>query len=724
MESFSYNSINEELSKSGPFLIILKISCVLSGLTNIVFLFFYARRMFEKKNSFIFILFFTFGFFETIISILWLLLFFLDYYNKYMSLIFIFSIYYNTFFILCINDRLGLTVLNIANVNSKKYIYFIISLVIGLFVSVISSSFELYDKYNKNIIIILYFRTFRSGEKSYIYFFLIFFYILPIIALIIFFFQRIKIKGAILYKYDNENRIFYDSYSNKFLFYLFSHFLISILYLLSIKFNIDIIIKNIVLYILIINPLFELIIKIKKLEISNCFSKNHMDADKSYYLNKSFRASHSNDNYFELSDNEKIEKLENKNIIHLTKDIYIAICYCLEKQIKTKKNSNVFNLQEKINNELSRENKVYTINRSTIASENSELSKDEKILKEERFSIECVEYAPKIFSILRELDNIKEEEIFYSMLPMNNHSSFSKSDGKGGALFLNTFDKKFIIKTIIYEEFEFMRNKLLTKIVEYFKDNKDSLITRIYGIYKIKMYGSYNDQYFLLMKNNFGVFKKKVLSKYDLKGSKYTREVQEEGKDIVFKDINFDNKEGALILNDENRNKLLKIVSKDAKFLNELEIMDYSLLVVKLKLNDDELTNLFDINFKKNNKLELAVIIAELKEGKQDIKLDTLFREEYDPNAVNFIKKDTENLKKFIFPSLYDNEVYLISIIDYLQLFTLKKKLELQYKKFKAEENEISSVDPNKYKNRFIEYVKKITDENAIRNKIKEKFNI
>ena len=176
-----------------------------------------------------------------------------------------------------------------------------------------------------------------------------------------------------------------------------------------------------------------------------------MDADKSYYLNKSFRASHSNDNYFELSDNEKIEKLENKNIIHLTKDIYIAICYCLEKQIKTKKNSNVFNLQEKINNELSRENKVYTINRSTIASENSELSKDEKILKEERFSIECVEYAPKIFSILRELDNIKEEEIFYSMLPMNNHSSFSKSDGKGGALFLNTFDKKFIIKIIIYE---------------------------------------------------------------------------------------------------------------------------------------------------------------------------------------------------------------------------------------------------------------------------------
>jgi hypothetical protein len=42
----------------------------------------------------------------------------------------------------------------------------------------------------------------------------------------------------------------------------------------------------------------------------------------------------------------------------------------------------------------------------------------------------------------------------------------------------------------------------------------------------------------------------------------------------------------------------------------------------------------------------------------------------------------------------------------------------------KAEEIEISSVNPLKYKNRFIEYVHKITDENVIRNKIKEKFNL
>jgi hypothetical protein len=231
------------------------------------------------------------------------------------------------------------------------------------------------------------------------------------------------------------------------------------------------------------------------------------------------------------------------------------------------------------------------------------------------------------------------------------------------------------------------------------------------------------------MKNNFGVFEKNVITKYDLKGSKYSREVhhtgkEEEEKNIVFKDINFNNKEGVLILNHENRNKLINIVSKDAEFLNQLYIMDYSLLVIKLKLNDDELINLFDSEFKKRNQLELNVIIAELKEGKQIIIPDENLREEYNPYAVKFNKKNTENLKKFIFPSLYDNEVYLISIIDYLQLFTLKKKLELQYKKFKAEENEISSVDPNKYKNRFIEYVKKITDENAIRNKIKEKFNI
>ena len=730
--SNSNNDPKEPFKSFKLFLLFIQIFCILSFFTNIFFLISYIKRIFEKKNSFLFILFFTFGFIETIISIIWILLFYvLNYNNKNLSLIFIFSIYYNTCFILCINHRLGLTVLNITNVNTKKYIFFIISLVIGLFVSFISYRFNLYQGSENTSIIIIYFTTlqndFGKGQKI----FLIIFYILPIIALIIFFIQRNKIKGAILYQYDNENRIFYDSYSNKFLFYLFSHVLLSILYLLnSFTHNIKLI-KNIgnfiVLPILILNPLFELFIKIKNLAIQCCVSKNKINPDLSYYLDNTFRNEKTEENYYELSENEKIEKLEKKNINHLTKDIYISICYCLEKQIHKKKNSISFNFLE-INNELSRENIVHIINRSKIASENSELSKDENILKGEIFSIECVEYAPNIFSQLRDLDNIKEEEIFDSMLPMNNQSTFTNSEGKGGALFLNSFDKKFIIKTINYDELELLRNGLLSKIVKYFKNNKDSLITRIYGIYKIKMFGSYSDQYFLLMKNNFGVFQKNIISKYDLKGSSFTREVQlgegEKEKDIVFKDINFNNKEGALILNHENCNKLINIVTKDAEFLNKLEIMDYSLLVVKLKLNDDELTSLFDSEFKKNNKLELDVIIAELKEGKQEIKPDLLFREEYDPNKVTFNKKNTENLKKFIFPSLYDNEVYLISIIDYLQLFTLKKQLELQYKKMKAEEIEISSVNPLKYKNRFIEYVHKITDENVIRNKIKEKFNL
>ena len=734
MESFSNSNNDPAKQFSTPLLYIIKISCIISLFTNIFFLREYVKRIIEKKNSFIFKLFLTFGFIETIISILWILLYIFYINDKIMSFIFIFSIYYNTFFILCINHRLGLTVLNITNVNTKKIFLFIIPFIIGLFVSLISNIFDLFHN-NESTIIIIYFRTISGNDKIYYKKIILYFFsILPIIALIIFFYQRTKIKGVILYQYDNENRIFYDSYSNKFLFYLLSHFLLSILYLIHpivnySNFSQYNIINFIILFILIINPLIELFIKIKHLKISCCVSKKKkLNHEISYYFDSSYKNENLDDSYFELSENEKIEKLENKNINHLTKDIFISICYCIEKVNKIKKNMSYENILE-INKELSRENIVHTINRSKIISENSELSTDENILVGGIFSIECVEYAPEIFKYLRQLDNVKEEEIFNSMLPMNNESSFNKSEGKGGALFLNSYDKKFIIKTITYEELELMRNELLSKIVKYFNDNKDSLITRIYGLYKIAMFGSYSDQYFLLMKNNFGVFEKNVITKYDLKGSKYSREVhhtgkEEEEKNIVFKDINFNNKEGVLILNHENRNKLINIVSKDAEFLNQLYIMDYSLLVIKLKLNDDELINLFDSEFKKRNQLELNVIIAELKEGKQIIIPDENLREEYNPYAVKFNKKNTENLKKFIFPSLYDNEIYLISIIDYLQLYTLKKKIELQYKKIKADEKDISSNPPDEYKKRFIEYIHKITDENIIKNKIKEKFNI
>ena len=56
--------------------------------------------------------------------------------------------------------------------------------------------------------------------------------------------------------------------------------------------------------------------------------------------------------------------------------------------------------------------------------------------------------------------------------------------------------------------------------------------------------------------------------------------------------------------------------------------------------------------------------------------------------------------------------MYILSIIDYFQLFTLQKNLENRYKKFKTgvKKEAISSIPPKEYRDRFIEFVKQKTD--------------
>ncbi len=412
---------------------------------------------------------------------------------------------------------------------------------------------------------------------------------------------------------------------------------------------------------------------------------------------------------------------ESKNII-LSTDIFISICYCLEKQMKSNININNINLK---NSNHQYETIEYEISTSKIIQEKSILINEEKILYGHKLNGNCIEYAPLIFKFLRKLDNIREIEIFESMLPKNNYNLLKESEGKGGSLFLSTSDKKFILKTISPEELELFRNKLLIELAQYFQENNNSLLCRIYGIYKVKntLEKEFN---LLIMKNNYGIFENNVLSIFDLKGSKLNRYVNIRGlkyndiKYLILKDNNFLETEKVLLLNNINSKKLSEIVEKDSKFLAKMNIMDYSLLVVKIELNDDELIKIFDTDFKIKNILDLQIILDEIKEGKEKVKPQLILREEYNPNNIRFLNENYENLRKFFYPCLYNNILYLISIIDYLQTYSLFKVIETQFKRIKVKNyNEISSIDAESYKDRFIDFVKKITSQKSIKERIK-----
>ena len=81
-------------------------------------------------------------------------------------------------------------------------------------------------------------------------------------------------------------------------------------------------------------------------------------------------------------------------------------------------------------------------------------------------------------------------------------------------------------------------------------------------------------------------------------------------------------------------------------------------------------------------------------------------------NQRRFEDKRIDCLKKYFFPSLKGDILYIIGIIDFFQLYDLNKSIETKYKIFanRVKANVISSMPPKEYKERFIEFVKNITN--------------
>jgi hypothetical protein len=67
-----------------------------------------------------------------------------------------------------------------------------------------------------------------------------------------------------------------------------------------------------------------------------------------------------------------------------------------------------------------------------------------------------------------------------------------------------------------------------------------------------------------------------------------------------------------------------------------------------------------------------------------------------------------------MYRSYYQNIVYLVSIIDYFQVYNFFKYLETNFKFFVSSKNKlgISCVPPHIYLDRFIKYINMITDMN------------
>ena len=209
-----------------------------------------------------------------------------------------------------------------------------------------------------------------------------------------------------------------------------------------------------------------------------------------------------------------------------------------------------------------------------------------------------------------------------------------------------------------------------------------------------------------------------------MKGSKKDRKVLKDGivpgNKQVLKDIDFEELEKCLLLTRRDSKRLIDNVIKDADFFCKLGIMDYSLLVIKLEINEDEMKFIFGSEHKKYIQRE----IKEIKEKIEETNIDEnesydIITNDYSGN-IRFPNEDFTSLRKYFFPCLNTKFMYIISIIDFLQLYNLRKNLETKFKKIKAQIEDISSVPPELYKERYIEFCKNIVNKDFIILKINE----
>ena len=346
---------------------------------------------------------------------------------------------------------------------------------------------------------------------------------------------------------------------------------------------------------------------------------------------------------------------------------------------------------------------------------------DETIENTEYLDVEVIDYAPKVFAYLRKLEKIDIDKMIESFLPKNNKQGIKESQGKSGSFFISTDNNKYMIKTLKSDELELLKHVFLKEYVHHIEKNPDSLLCRLYGMYNI-IFGQGDEILIIVMRNVIGDFKDNTIVKFDLKGSTYKRKANFDmnNNNNVLKDLDFNEFEKNIMLSLSSIERLREATKKDSLFLCKSGLMDYSLFLVKLTLSKDEAIDTFGEQIAEKQSDDFIQIISPNNKSKKNKK-----RVSYTGEGKNI---DIEHYKQYLFPSLTQGTAYIISIIDYFQIFNFFKYMESSIKtgifNKKNKMNAISCVDPKTYSERFIRYINNLTDfKTLLSDEIKEEKN-
>uniref|UniRef100_A0A0K8TLL4 Putative phosphatidylinositol-4-phosphate 5-kinase n=1 Tax=Tabanus bromius TaxID=304241 RepID=A0A0K8TLL4_TABBR len=342
-------------------------------------------------------------------------------------------------------------------------------------------------------------------------------------------------------------------------------------------------------------------------------------------------------------------------------------------------------------------------------------------------------YAPIAFRYFRDLFGIQPDDFMMSMCsaPLRELSN----PGASGSIFYLTDDDEFIIKTVQHKEGEFLQ-KLLPGYYMNLNQNPRTLLPKFFGLYCFQC-NSKNVR--LVVMNNLLPSYIKMHLKYDLKGSTYKRKASkiERGKSSpTYKDLDFmEHHPNGIFLEADTYNALIKTIQRDCTVLESFKIMDYSLLVGVHNL---------DLAFKEKQEEKKGRArsprqdesdLSDAPESEQFTNNERE-REESNRGATALNRSRSINRQRLVAHSTamesiqaesepIDEEedvppggiparsekgerlLLFIGIIDILQSYRLKKKLEHTFKSMIHDGNTVSVCRPSFYAQRFQTFMAK-----------------
>uniref|UniRef100_A0A673FYK4 Phosphatidylinositol 5-phosphate 4-kinase type-2 alpha n=1 Tax=Sinocyclocheilus rhinocerous TaxID=307959 RepID=A0A673FYK4_9TELE len=322
------------------------------------------------------------------------------------------------------------------------------------------------------------------------------------------------------------------------------------------------------------------------------------------------------------------------------------------------------------------------------------------------------EYCPLVFRNLRERFSIDDQDFQNSLT--RSAPLVSEAQGRSGARFHTSYDKRYVIKTISSEDVAEMHN-ILKKYHQYIVEcHGTTLLPQFLGMYRLTVDG---DETYMIVTRNVFSHRLSVYKKYDLKGSTVAREASDKEKvsftlktqksDLnakelpTFKDNDFINDGQKIYIDEESKKTFLDKLRKDVEFLALLKLMDYSLLV---GIHDVERAEQEEVESEDNEGEEEGESDGGIIGTPPDSPSNTLdsakplLPGDFDPSIDVYAIKSHDNSPR--------KEVYFMAVIDILQHYDAKKKAAHAAKTVKHGAGaEISTVNPEQYSKRFYDFI-------------------